>query len=109
MKYFSNVTKNYLLYPFYCCILCETFTFFHLQERWLSILRHIVNKHEWTVSTEYTSCEHDKLSDEDAREKEWLKSGSASHKALQAIVTDKRTLKDMELVNIHVAEKCEVN
>lgn len=64
----------------------------------MSILRHIGNKHEWTVASAYTKCAHGELTTDEERSKGWLKPGSPSHKALQTIVCDKRLLKDIELI-----------
>lgn len=73
-------------------------------------MRHIVNKHEWSVASVYHQCAHEELSEEDERTKQWLKPGSPSHKALQAIVTDKRLLKDIESVSgrIKLATYCSI-
>lgn len=71
---------------------------FALQEKWHSILRHIVDKHEWTCAEIYTACDHAPLTREERRLKMWLKPGSASHKALQKIVLDKTLTKDLAQV-----------
>ena len=64
----------------------------------MSVLNHIVDKHEWLGDDGYAACVHGPLTDTERREKAWLKSGSPAHKALQSVVTNKKFLKDMEMV-----------
>ena len=67
-----------------------------MQEKWVSVVNHVVNKHRWSGSQHFHKCDHDKLSGCDEREITWLKPGSPAHVALEDVVTNKRLLKDLE-------------
>ena len=47
-----------------------------LREKWLSVLHHIQNKHEWTTGNQFRRCQHAKLSKRETRRKNWLKADS---------------------------------
>lgn len=66
-----------------------------LKEKWISLLFHIQNKHQWTGHIFYHECCHADLSPEEERSKAWLSPESDSFLALQAIVLDKTILKDL--------------
>lgn len=68
--------------------------FFCIQDKWICILHHVANEHEWIVEEggNKAKCDHDPIPDEEQREKLWLKKGSTPHKALAKIVMDKRFL-----------------
>ena len=66
-----------------------------LREKWLSVIHHVTNRHEWPGNRYFHKCEHSRLSSEQARKKKWLKPGSAAHTALVNIVKDKLLLKDI--------------
>jgi len=65
-------------------------------EKWISILHHITNVHRWHTCELFHTCDHPPLSQDEARKKKWLKSGSPSHKLLQDIVLDKKLLTALE-------------
>ena len=67
-----------------------------LREKWLSVIHHVTNRHEWPGNRYFHKCQHDRLSPEQQRKKKWLKPGSASHTALVNIAKDNRLLKDLE-------------
>lgn len=69
----------------------NTFPFLLYRERWISILHHVTNKHEWSGSSKFSRCGHAPLSD-DTRNKAWLKPDSPSFLALKAVVLEKRLL-----------------
>nr|XP_055049509.1 uncharacterized protein LOC129435004 isoform X2 [Misgurnus anguillicaudatus] len=54
---------------------------------WVGVLHHVCNEHSWATSC----CEHEPL-DEDSQDKPWIIQGSAAHKALTAVVLEKRWL-----------------
>ncbi|KAK7124652.1 hypothetical protein R3I94_018889 [Phoxinus phoxinus] len=54
---------------------------------WVGVLHHVCNEHSWATSC----CEHEPL-DEDSQNKPWIIQGSAAHKALTALVLEKRWL-----------------
>ena len=66
------------------------------REKWLSVIHHVTNRHEWPGNRYFHKCKHDRLSHEQQRKKKWLKPGSAPHTALVNIAKDKRLLKDLE-------------
>ena len=66
-----------------------------LKEKWLSVIHHVTNRHEWPGNRHFHKCEHNRLSTDQQRKKKWLKPGSASHTALVNIVKDKLFLKDI--------------
>ncbi|XP_044172506.1 uncharacterized protein LOC114961035 [Acropora millepora] len=67
-----------------------------LREKWLSVIHHVTNRHEWPGNRYFHKCQHDRLSPEQQRKKKWLKPGSASHTALVNIAKDNRLLKDLD-------------
>lgn len=67
-----------------------------LQERWLSVIHHVTNRHSWPGNKHFHQCDHHQPhSREQQRKKKWLKPGSAAHTALVNIVKDKLLLKDL--------------
>ena len=66
-----------------------------LREKWLSVIHHVTNRHEWPGNRHFHKCEHDPLPTEQQRKKKWLKPGSSAHTALVNIVKDKALVKDL--------------
>ena len=69
-----------------------------MKERWVLILRHIVNVLEWSCEIEYFQCAHDPNNNDESRSRAWLHDGSNAHKALQNVVLSKRLLEDLDKV-----------
>ncbi|XP_063060604.1 uncharacterized protein LOC134453783 [Engraulis encrasicolus] len=67
-----------------------------LIEKWVSVIHHVTNRHDWPGNRHYHSCAHDHLDDDSQRSKLWLQPGSEGHQALVTTVKDKRLLKDLE-------------
>ncbi|PFX13390.1 hypothetical protein AWC38_SpisGene22529 [Stylophora pistillata] len=65
------------------------------QEKWLSVIHHVRNRHSWLGIKHFHKCDHQPLSREQQRTKKWLKTGSAAHTALVNTVKDKLLLKDL--------------
>ena len=63
-----------------------------LQEKWVSILNHVVNKHKWKEGKYFKKCAHGRLSERKQRKTKWLENGSAAHVALEEIVLNKKLL-----------------
>ena len=59
-----------------------------LIEKWLSIINHVSNKHEWRGCSIFTKCEHHQLTEAQQKEIKWLKPGSSPHVALEELVTN---------------------
>lgn len=76
-----------------------------LQEKWLSLLHHIVGKHRWRASSTHKlikKCGHPALSRNDQKNTKWLEIGSPAHVALEDVVTNKKLLKDIaKLTEFH--------
>ncbi|XP_041944552.1 uncharacterized protein LOC121706671 [Alosa sapidissima] len=54
---------------------------------WVGVLHHVRDEHSWATGC----CQHEPL-EEGSQEKQWIKQGSAAHKALAGVVLDKRWL-----------------
>ena len=65
------------------------------KEKWISLLFHIQNRHYWTRHALYHQCCHADLSTDEERSKAWVSPDLESFLAIQTIVFDKTTLKDM--------------
>ncbi|KAL4131484.1 hypothetical protein QTP88_008792 [Uroleucon formosanum] len=67
-----------------------------LVEKFLSVLHHISNEHEWETSGEIKRCEHESISEKESNEKLWINPLSESFFALKKILTAKDFIKDLE-------------
>ncbi len=67
-----------------------------LREKWLSIMYHITNHHEWDMFEVYKRCAHPPLTVEEKRMKRWLKVDSPPHSALKEVILNKRLVADIE-------------
>ena len=81
----------------WCCATCKG-DYDLLRDKWLSVLHHIANIHQWGHSEIFTRCEHEQLTTEDVKSTPWLKEGSPPHNALKEIVTAKKLLGDLRLM-----------
>ena len=73
-----------------------------LRQKWISILFHIQDKHEWKGHNKFTKCTHQKLTKKQIKVKEWISTKSDAFEALQSIVLCKNTLKDL----VHLTQFC---
>ena len=71
-----------------------------LKEKWLSILQHIVDQHEWVTSTLFTRCGHDQLTDNEKNSREWLKPDSEAHNVIVKVVRKNKLLNDMDKMTL---------
>lgn len=71
-----------------------------LKVKWLSLLYHITNRHQWDLAlgSELTGCDHAPYTDDEAKARPWLTESSDAFKTLQAAVTSKNLLSDLEKV-----------
>lgn len=83
--------KSIINHFWWCCATCNGDANL-LKEKWLSILYHIQNKHEWENSKIYKKCCHPPLSKEEASRKPWLKPNSPAFNALRKVVENKSLL-----------------
>ena len=80
-----------------------------LQERWISILNHVVNKHRWKNNKYFHNCGHGRLSRRKERKTKWLEDGSSAYIALEEVVLNEKSLKDIEkLTEFHHTGELEV-
>lgn len=66
-----------------------------LKEKWVSLIHHVTNRHNWPGNRHYHECAHEPLDEASQRSKLWLRPGSDAHIALVKIIKDKRLLKDL--------------
>ncbi|KAK0148355.1 hypothetical protein N1851_011326 [Merluccius polli] len=66
-----------------------------LKEKWVSVIHHVTNRHDWPGNRHYHCCAHEPLDETSQRSKLWLQPGSEGHQALVKTVKDKRLLKDL--------------
>lgn len=69
-----------------------------LVERFTSLIHHTCNRHSFPMNTIYKECEHEKLSEEAKRKKQWLVMGSSAHDQLRKIIAQDGFVKDLEKV-----------
>lgn len=67
-----------------------------LKEKWVSVIHHVTNRHDWHGNRHYHACAHEPLDETSQRGKFWLMPGSEAHNALVKTVKDKRLLKDLD-------------
>ncbi|XP_056092496.1 uncharacterized protein LOC130071660 [Rhinichthys klamathensis goyatoka] len=58
---------------------------------WVGVMDHVCNEHFWATGC----CQHEPL-EEGSQDKPWMEQGSAAHRALAAIVFDKRWLNQVK-------------
>ena len=61
-----------------------------LREKWISILSHVYDIHEFNDNKLFKKCSHGPI-----QPRAWLTPGSPAHNSLKSIVMDKRLLKDL--------------
>ena len=69
-----------------------------LKEKWVSILYHTADKHDWDLSVLHNCCAHEPISPRAHRKTKWLIVGSLAHEALKHVVLEKTLLKDLDLL-----------
>ncbi|KAM5182399.1 uncharacterized protein ACMZJ9_002775 [Mantella aurantiaca] len=90
-----NLAKNHLFWSFMTC----NDNSILLKEKWISIIYHSTNKHEWTGHSLYHKCSHQALPNNEAMDFEWLTPGSAAHHHLISIVQDSKVQKDLDYLS----------
>ncbi|XP_071954979.1 uncharacterized protein [Antedon mediterranea] len=90
LRFWIPSIKNHL---WWCCASCNG-DYADLKDKWLSLLQHVCNLHEWASADKFHKCSHDPLL-EDMHEIEWLTPGSDAHDALRGVVMNTKLLKDM--------------
>ena len=75
-----------------------------LMDKWVSIVHHISNVHEWVGNegSQFTKCVHLTLTSKEQRSKKWMRSGRVVHRTLTNVVNDRTLLKDIKkLTGLH--------
>ncbi|KAM5164698.1 uncharacterized protein ACMZJ9_007134 [Mantella aurantiaca] len=67
-----------------------------LKEKWLSIIYHSANVHQWLDNSMYHSCQHPPISAEEEKKYDWLTLGSAAHQKLKEIVQNPELLRNLQ-------------
>jgi hypothetical protein len=57
-----------------------------LIEKWLSVLHHVTNQHDWITGDKFHKCEHEPYDRRDVKSTLWLQSGSDAHLVPQKAV-----------------------
>ena len=87
--------KSIINHFWWCCASCKGDPK-ELKEKWVSILHHITDRHDWEGSDIYTKCQHKKLTKKERACKPFLKQTSLAYKALASVVLDKSLLSDLK-------------
>ena len=85
----------------YCCQNCDQRPEL-LREKWLSIIYHIADQHEWHFFDHFHKCEHTEMDENSRKKKKWLKPGSPSHDALKEVVMDQHLISGIQKLNLAV-------
>lgn len=89
----------------YCASTCAGDAFL-LKEKWMSILHHITNNHEWVTCETFHKCEHDPYPEDGERVRPWLRNDSKAFVTLQHVVMNKVLLKTLDKVSYDVKWFC---
>ena len=79
----------------WCCTTCKGDVKL-LREKWISILYHFKNVHEWEYHSLFQECAHREYTLQEMKSKAWLKESSFAYAAVKKIVLDKRLLNDLK-------------
>ena len=66
-----------------------------LEEKYFSLLNHIVDVHEWDDGSKLSSCSHENLSEKERNDKLWLEKESESYQILKKLITDPKLVRDI--------------
>ena len=79
----------------WCCSSCNGNPG-ELKEKWLSLLYHIANRHEWEDCKIFKKCQHHTLLYDESIRKPWLKLQSPAYTVLEKIISDRNLLSDLK-------------
>ena len=82
-------SKSLINHFWWCCSTCNGNVHL-LREKWISILSHVCDIHEFNDNKLFKKCSHGPI-----QPRAWLTPGSPAHNSLKSIVMDKRLLKDL--------------
>lgn len=93
LKPWVRAVGNHL---WYCAANCEGNASL-LKERWIAILHHVIDEHEWQGELIH-KCGHDPYPEDDPYTTQWLDKESKAFEVLRKVVMEKKLLKDLEKV-----------
>jgi hypothetical protein len=93
--------KAVINHLWYCCQNCNEDPAL-LKEKWMSIIYHVTNTHEWEYFDNFQKCDHEVLIDEAARKKKWLVAGSTEHEGLKKVVLQPKLISDIGKLNLAI-------
>ena len=67
-----------------------------VREKWLSILDHIKNVHDWEGNEVFHECQQEELTLYQMKTKPRLKESSYAYAALQRVISDKNLISDLK-------------
>ncbi|OCT99048.1 hypothetical protein XELAEV_18004848mg [Xenopus laevis] len=70
-----------------------------LKEKWLSLLYHVTNVHQWQTGHLYHECAHSALPPDLDHKRKWLIDGSSMFEHFKEIITSRRFLKDLSYLS----------
>ena len=91
----NDWVKAIINHFWWCCSSCNG-NYEDLKERWMSLMFHISNKHTWVGYNHFEKCAHPKLTNQQIKKKKWIKQGTPAFTEVEKIVTNKRTLNDLQ-------------
>ena len=77
----------------WCSATCQRNTTL-LKDKYLSLLQHITNRHNWSCMAILRGCEYEPLTAEQ-KKKKWLKQGSPAFESLRKVFEEKKRLSDL--------------
>ena len=68
----------------------------------MSVIHHIVNRHDFVGNKFYTKCGHEPYSKDESDSRKWLKMGSPAHNTLKKVIQVKQLVKDIVYMSENV-------
>ncbi|XP_053315685.1 uncharacterized protein LOC128483495 [Spea bombifrons] len=94
-------TKSVVNHLWACSSLCKG-SVGMLRERWNSLLRHIVNVHQWDDGTLFHACDHPPITENEEKSKAWLSIEGVPYRQMESVILDQKLQEDLE----HLSQFC---